>query len=108
MILVGESGVGKTNLLNIMRNVDFATEEEPTNHCNFFTTKVKINNIEINLYLWDTIGQEKLRAQTKIFFKNSKIPSNIIHILIIQNLNIIFLELEQPFLADKRGLTVFH
>ena len=73
MILVGESGVGKTNLLNIMRNVDFATEEEPTNHCNFFTTKVKIDNIEINLYLWDTIGQEKLRAQTKIFFKNSKI-----------------------------------
>ena len=80
MILVGESGVGKTNLLNIMRNVDFAAGEGPTDHCNFFTTKVNIDNIKINLYLWDTIGQEKLRAQTKIFFKNSKIPSSCISV----------------------------
>ena len=73
MILVGESGVGKTNLINIMKDKEFDTEEESTNHCSFFTTKININNININLYLWDTIGQEKLRAQTKIFFKNSKI-----------------------------------
>ena len=32
-----------------------------------------INKINFNVYLWDTIGQEKLKAQTKMFFKNSKI-----------------------------------
>ena len=34
---------------------------------------MNIDKINFNVYLWDTIGQEKLKAQTKIFFKNSKI-----------------------------------
>ena len=73
MILVGESGVGKTNLINIMRDKDFDSDKESTTHCSFFNTKINIDNVDITLYLWDTIGQEKLRAQTTIFFKNSKI-----------------------------------
>ena len=73
MILVGESGVGKTNLINIMRDKDFDSDIESTTHCSFFNTKINIDNVDITLYLWDTIGQEKLRAQTTIFFKNSKI-----------------------------------
>ena len=34
---------------------------------------IKINNIEYKINLWDTIGQEKYRSLTKIFFKNSKV-----------------------------------
>ena len=32
-----------------------------------------IENKNFNIYLWDTIGQERLKSQTKLFFKNSKI-----------------------------------
>ena len=35
--------------------------------------EMNIEGFNFNVYLWDTIGQEKLKAQTKIFFKNSKI-----------------------------------
>ena len=35
--------------------------------------KIKLNNKEYNLDLWDTIGQEQYRQLTKIFFNNSKI-----------------------------------
>ena len=73
IILIGEAGVGKTNLINIMQGKDFSQNEMTTSNCSFFMKEMKIDDLNFNVYLWDTIGQEKLRAQTKIFFKNSKI-----------------------------------
>ena len=34
---------------------------------------IQIDGTPYILSIWDTIGQEKLRSLTKIFFKNSKI-----------------------------------
>ena len=73
IILIGEAGVGKTNLINIVQNKDFSPNELSTPNCSFFMSEMTVQNIKFNVYLWDTIGQEKLKAQTKIFFKNSKI-----------------------------------
>ena len=72
-ILIGESGVGKTNLINIAKNEKFNPKQVTTVNCSFFKTEMVVENIKFNIYLWDTIGQEKLKALTKIFFKNSKI-----------------------------------
>ena len=44
-----------------------------TTTCSYMRIVIKINNIEYKVNLWDTIGQEKYKALTKIFFKNSKI-----------------------------------
>ena len=73
VLLIGEAGVGKTNLINIMQGKDFSLNEITTSNCSFFMKEMTIDNLNFNVYLWDTIGQEKLRAQTKIFFKNSRI-----------------------------------
>ena len=73
IILIGEAGVGKTNLINIMQGKDFCQNEMTTSNCSFFMKEMTIDGLNFNVYLWDTIGQEKLRAQTKIFFKNSRI-----------------------------------
>ena len=41
---------------------------------NSFVEKIfEINNIKYNIKLWDTIGQEKYRPLTRLFFKDSKI-----------------------------------
>ena len=72
-ILIGESGVGKTNLINIAKNEKFNPSQVTTVNCSFFKTEMVVENKKFNIYLWDTIGQEKLKALTKIFFKNSKI-----------------------------------
>ena len=72
-ILIGESGVGKTNLINIVKNEKFNPNQVATVNCSFFKTEIIVENIKFNIYLWDTIGQEKLKSLTKIFFKNSKI-----------------------------------
>ena len=73
IILIGESGVGKTNLINIIQDKDFCPNELSTPNCSFIMKEMNIEGFNFNVYLWDTIGQEKLKAQTKIFFKNSKI-----------------------------------
>ena len=73
IILIGNAGVGKTNLINIINDKEFSESEASNLSCSFITKKMNIDNVNFNVYLWDTIGQEKLKAQTKIFFKNSKI-----------------------------------
>ena len=73
IILVGESGVGKTNLINIIKGVDFNSNQESSINCSFFKTEMIIENFNFNIYIWDTIGQERIKKLTKIFYKNSKI-----------------------------------
>ena len=73
IILLGESGVGKTNLINIATGLDFNPEEVTTSGSSFSNKKLNIGEKEYHVKLWDTIGQEKFRHLTKLFYSNSKI-----------------------------------
>ena len=73
VILVGDSGVGKTNLIAVATGQKFNCNSLVTTTCSYMLIKLKINNIEYKVNLWDTMGQEKYKSMTKIFFKNSKI-----------------------------------
>ena len=73
VILLGESGVGKTNLINVTVGQQFYDEEQTTFASSFVEKQFKIGNKKYLLNIWDTIGQEKFRNLTKIFFKDSKI-----------------------------------
>ena len=73
MILLGDSGVGKTSLINIALGRKFADNQISTMFLSFTPKKVLINNKEYQLNLWDTIGQERLRQLTKLFYTSSKI-----------------------------------
>ena len=72
-ILLGESGVGKTNLINVSVGLSFDEGTGSTHYNSYVEKSFKINNKKYMLNLWDTIGQEKFRPLTKIFFKDSKI-----------------------------------
>ena len=72
-ILLGESGVGKTNLINAAIGNEF-DDNSPSTYYNSFVEKYfEINNKKYLLNIWDTIGQEQFRPLTRIFFKDSKI-----------------------------------
>ena len=73
VILIGDSGVGKTNLINIATGNRFDINEKTTIASNYSVKKMLINEKEYIIKLWDTIGQEKFRQLSKIFFSNSKI-----------------------------------
>jgi len=73
IILIGDSGTGKTNLITVAAGYEFNSNSLTTRACSYIQKKYKINNAEYKVNVWDTIGQEKYRALTKIFVKESKI-----------------------------------
>ena len=73
VILVGEPGTGKTSLINVAIGNKFVENAPSTLISTFVQKKFTKNNKDHILNIWDTAGQEKFRAMTKIFIKNSKI-----------------------------------
>ena len=73
LILVGDSGTGKTNLISVAAGLEFNSGVLTTTSCSYIQKIVKRNKKEYKINLWDTIGQEKYRSLTKIFMKDSNI-----------------------------------
>ena len=69
VILLGEIMVGKTNLINILTGGKFNENETATSAMK----ELIVKGNKYTIQLWDTIGQEKLRNLTKLFYNNSKI-----------------------------------
>ena len=73
VILLGESGVGKTNLIRVAMGKNFDPNENSTLTSSFFEEQISINNKNYLYCLWDTAGQEAYRSLNKIFIKGAKI-----------------------------------
>ena len=73
VILLGEAGVGKTNLINISTGGQFNENEQSSSNSTFSMKKLTVKGKSYAIKLWDTIGQEKLRHLTKLFYNDSKI-----------------------------------
>jgi small GTP-binding protein len=73
VILVGDSGTGKTQLITVAAGFEFNSASLTTTSCSYVQIKLQKNKKEYKINLWDTIGQEKYRSLTKIFLKDSKI-----------------------------------
>ena len=72
-IFLGESGVGKTNLIRAAIDEEFEEGSKSTSMASCVEKSVKVDKKYYSLKLWDTIGQEKLRSMAKIFYKGAKI-----------------------------------
>ena len=72
-ILIGDPFVGKTSLINVSVGMDFNPSERATISSTFVQKIINLNSQEYYINLWDTAGQEKLKALTKLFFKGSHI-----------------------------------
>ena len=71
VITLGDSGVGKTSIINSYVKNEFDNNISSTIGMNFSYKEIKFNNKDkIILKLVDTAGQEKYRALTKSYFKN--------------------------------------
>ena len=73
MILLGDAGVGKTSIIGRYVDNSFSNDEESSSSMTYIQKKIKIDNQKINLSIWDTVGQERYRSLTKLFFKDTKI-----------------------------------
>ena len=72
VILVGDSGVGKSNLLQRYINKDFTEELDATIGAEFAEKYIVLDNgVWIKLQLWDTSGSEKYKAITKAHYRGA-------------------------------------
>lgn len=64
MVLIGESGVGKSNLLSRFTKNEFNHDSRTTIGVEFSTRTVQLNHFTIKAQIWDTAGLERYRAIT--------------------------------------------
>ena len=73
VVVLGDSGVGKSSILNRVKFNNFKEKMDSTIGCEFFAHDLFINNVNIKLLLWDTAGQEIFRSFTPNFLRGAKI-----------------------------------
>ena len=73
IILLGESGVGKSALISAYNGDPFSENSLSNSQSSFIFKKLNINNNNYGIQVWDTAGQEKYRSVNKIFIKDSNI-----------------------------------
>jgi small GTP-binding protein len=75
VVLLGETGVGKTCILSRYISNTFKPQLLSTPGANFVTKNVESKDKKkaIKFEIWDTAGQEKYRALTKVFYNNAKV-----------------------------------
>ena len=72
IVLIGESGVGKTSLISQLMDQTFQHDQQSTTGGTFSTkTVVCDNNRTLKLEIWDTAGQERYRSLTTMFYKDA-------------------------------------
>ena len=71
IIILGNSGVGKTCIINRYINNQFNPNSETTLGSSFSTKVIKKDKINYKLNIWDTTGQEKYHSITNLFIKGS-------------------------------------
>ena len=72
LILIGDSGVGKTSLLSRYMDETFTANKPCTLTADYRIKSIKIDPLTTaEITIWDTCGQEKYRAMTKQYFKDA-------------------------------------
>jgi small GTP-binding protein len=73
IILLGETGTGKTSLINNYFGRKFCENEESSISSEVSTKLLEIDQVKYTIDIWDTCGQERYHSVTKLFIKESKI-----------------------------------
>ncbi len=73
LIVIGDSGVGKSCLTNMATKTVFEETYNATIGFEFFTFNIKLNGKVIKLQIWDTCGQELYRSLITNFYRNSSL-----------------------------------
>lgn len=69
--LLGDVGVGKTSILNRYINSSFNEDYKSTINVEFKVKTILLEDMKIDLKIWDTVGQEKFHSITKNYYRDS-------------------------------------
>ncbi|KAG0591524.1 hypothetical protein KC19_1G181000 [Ceratodon purpureus] len=71
VVLIGDSAVGKSNLLSRYARNEFNSNSKATIGVEFQTQSMEIDGKEVKAQIWDTAGQERFRAVTSAYYRGA-------------------------------------
>ncbi|KAL8739154.1 MAG: hypothetical protein Q9181_000183 [Wetmoreana brouardii] len=71
VIILGDSGVGKTSLMNQYVNKKFSASYKATIGADFLTKEVLVDDRVVTMQLWDTAGQERFQSLGVAFYRGA-------------------------------------
>ncbi|KAI4154641.1 MAG: hypothetical protein LQ340_001546 [Diploschistes diacapsis] len=71
VVLIGDSGVGKSNLLSRFTRNEFNLDSKSTIGVEFATRSISVDGKTIKAQIWDTAGQERYRAITSAYYRGA-------------------------------------
>ncbi|KAL6616071.1 hypothetical protein ACP70R_038341 [Stipagrostis hirtigluma subsp. patula] len=71
LVLIGDSGVGKSNLLSRFTKNEFCLESKSTIGVEFATRSLQVDGRVVKAQIWDTAGQERYRAITSAYYRGA-------------------------------------
>mmetsp|Transcript_20928 Transcript_20928/g.35291 ORF Transcript_20928/g.35291 Transcript_20928/m.35291 type:complete len:214 (-) Transcript_20928:339-980(-) len=71
VVLIGDSGVGKSNLLSRFTRNEFNLESKSTIGVEFATKSINVDGKVVKAQIWDTAGQERYRAITSAYYRGA-------------------------------------
>lgn len=71
VVLIGDSGVGKSNLLSRFTRNEFNIESKSTIGVEFATRSINVDGKTVKSQIWDTAGQERYRAITSAYYRGA-------------------------------------
>lgn len=70
-VLIGDSGVGKSNMLSRFAKDEFRLDSKPTIGVEFAYRNIRVKDKLIKAQIWDTAGQERFRAITSSYYRGA-------------------------------------
>eukprot|EP00163_Fabomonas_tropica_P009635 TRINITY_DN1945_c0_g1_i1.p1 TRINITY_DN1945_c0_g1~~TRINITY_DN1945_c0_g1_i1.p1 ORF type:complete len:206 (-),score=72.30 TRINITY_DN1945_c0_g1_i1:267-884(-) len=71
VIILGDSGVGKTSLMNQYVNKKFSNQYKATIGADFLTKEVMVEDRLVTMQIWDTAGQERFQSLGVAFYRGA-------------------------------------
>eukprot|EP00890_Picochlorum_soloecismus_P006480 jgi/Picsp_1/6833/NSC_04170-R1_rab family gtpase len=71
VIILGDSGVGKTSLMNQYVNKKFSSQYKATIGADFLTKEVEVDDRVVTMQIWDTAGQERFQSLGVAFYRGA-------------------------------------
>eukprot|EP00754_Rhynchopus_humris_P035175 Rhum_TRINITY_DN16741_c0_g10::Rhum_TRINITY_DN16741_c0_g10_i1::g.164263::m.164263/K07897/RAB7A; Ras-related protein Rab-7A len=71
VIILGDTGVGKSSLMGRYVNDKFDTRYKATIGADFLTKEVEVEGTKVTLQIWDTAGQERFQSLGSAFYRGA-------------------------------------
>lgn len=69
IVIIGESGVGKTSLMSKFVSNTFSEQTQPTIGCDIQNKTMLVDGRKVDVRLWDTAGCERFQTMLPLYYR---------------------------------------